>query len=193
MTWINDLIEQLPDLISYITPGFLFVNSFVWILQKEFKNTTVQIISSVVCSYFIWEFLEKYFPNTSNVVLLIISSIIVVISGLLFGKLYKSPYFNNFLGKLKLDRTTNESIIEDSIGTNSWVALFDENQQKYYCGQFRYGEEKSKYITIVTYYIADVDMKILEDYRNLIERKLLLNISDFKYVIFSPDDPLNKK
>ncbi len=193
MSWVTDLIEKMPDLIPYIAPGFLLVNSFMWVLQKKFNSAAVQIVSSVVCSYFIWTLCEKVFPTNSNWVLLVVTSALCTAIGLIIGKIYKSSFFNYILCKLKLDRTTNDSIVEDSVGNNAWIAVFDEDQKKYYCGQYRFGnvEGDSNYISLITYYITDSDKKIIEDYRQNPKRKLLININNYKTVIISPNDPLD--
>ncbi|MBE6825223.1 MAG: hypothetical protein E7513_07805 [Ruminococcaceae bacterium] len=193
MSWITDLIDKMPELIPYIAPGFLLVNSFMWVLKKKFNNATVQIVSSVICSYFIWTLCKNIFPIDSNWGLLIITGTLCTILGLISGKIYKSSFFNLILCKLKLDRTTNDSIVEDCVGNNAWIAVFDEEQQKYYCGQYKYGniEGDSNYVSLVTYYITDSDKKIIEDHTQEPKRKLLININNYKTVIISPNDPLD--
>lgn len=195
MTWITELINNISELIKYIAPGFLLANCFAWITQKKFSSASAQIVTSVVLSYFVWTIGSPLFSKKSPLFILVIISLCCCIIGLVIGKFYKSNFFNELIGRIRLDRTTNESIIEDAIGNNSWVSFYDVSDKKYYCGQFRFGntEGDANYISIVTYYIMDENKTVLEDYRHDNKRQLLFDMNKVTMTVFSPEDPYPEK
>lgn len=195
MTWITELIDNIQTLIEYIAPGFLLASSFMWIVQKKFESATVQLVSSIVISFFVWSILKRFKIPVISLCALIVLCAICCVLGLIIGKIYKSERFNRVLGKLKLDRTTNTSIIEDSIGKNSWVAFLNKDDNCFYCGQFRFGntEGGEHYISIVTYYVLDNETgEVKEDYRYDVSRQVVFNMNN-NLTIISKEDPFKEK
>ncbi len=197
MNWVLNLIEKIPEIIQYVAPGFLLVNIFVWINQKKFSSSTTQIVSSIVMSSIEISLWEKFISsstaiNNRFIWLCAISFLIGVISSII----YKSRWFNNILGKFMINRTTNDSIWNDAIGSGSWVVVFDDNNGLYYGGQFRYCNKSGDktIVALATYYVAKKNgnkFELVEQYLGEVDRLILLNINNYDKIIVSPQDPLD--
>lgn len=196
MNWVLDLIEKIPEIIQYVAPGFLLVNTFVWINQKKFSSSTTQIVSSVVMSSIeisLWEkFISSSTPiNNRFIWLCTISFAVGVISSII----YKSRWFNNVLAKLMINRTTNASIWDDAIGSGAWVVVSDDKKGLYYGGQFRYCNKSGDktIVALATYYVAKRNgskFEFVEQYLEEVNRLILLDINDYDKIIVSSQDPL---
>ena len=123
---------------------------------------------------------------------LIILCALCLLLGTVAGKIYKSELLNYVLNFFRLYRTVNDSVIEDIIGDNSWMAVFDQDNKTYICGKCRCGnsENGNNYVSLSSYYIADENKEVIEDYAIYEDkRQVLINLNDYKLIIFSKEDP----
>lgn len=190
MTWITDLINQMPELIYAIAPGFLMFSFFMWSASKQIQNSTVVIIISVTLSYIILEICRGIMP-IFTVKSFIVICVCAACSGLLLAILFKSKWSNKIISLLGIKRTTNNSIWDDIYGRCGWISFYDERTDSIYCGQFRYQnyENGKSYVCMTGYYVMDSNKNIIEDFTSDLERSLLVNIDAVDKVIIDSKDP----
>ena len=197
MNWVLDLIEKIPEIIQYVAPGFLLVNIFVWINQKKFSTSTTQIVSSIVMSSIEISLWEKFISSSTTINnrfiwLCVISFVVGVVSGII----YKSRWFNNIIAKFMVNRTTNDSIWDDAIGSGAWVVVFEDKTGLYYGGQFRYCNKSGDktIVALATYYVAKKngnEFEFVEQYLSDVNKLILLDINNYDKIIVGPKDPLD--
>ena len=113
--------------------------------------------------------------------------------GFVLALAYKSVWFGKFLALVGIKRTANDSIWDDVVGKQAWIAIYDTKANIYYCGQFQYQkyESEREYVVIAAYYTADTKGNILEDYTNDVARKIMINTADCKTITISTNDPFD--
>lgn len=190
MTWVTELIENLPQIVEAIAPGFLMVATFSWTASKKYENAATVITLSIVLSYLIRQvgliFIEK---ETTRYMLVV--CLLSAIIGFLSAIFYKSQKVNLFISNIGVKRTTNDVIWDDVIGDKAWVAIFNSDGNEYYCGVFRFQsyENDHSYVVISPYYVADSDGKLTTSYIEDLDRSLMFNPDDYKSIIISKKDP----
>lgn len=191
-TWIDALMERLPDIINALAPGFLLLTFFSWTTSKKYGSGTTVVIISAVLSHIIERVSGGlYSPNSAASIVLVYT--ISALLGFVLALVYKSVWLGKFLSWIGVKRTANDSIWDDAIGKRAWIAVYDTKINIYYCGQFQYqkNESEREYVVIAAYYTADTKGNILENHTSDIERKLMINTADCKTIIISANDPFN--
>ena len=65
ITWVTDLINQLPALIENIMYGFIFIATFKWITYKDIQASKYILIQSIVANYILL-IVYNWFINIKN-------------------------------------------------------------------------------------------------------------------------------
>lgn len=183
--WITQLIKNIPEIISYIVYGYVFLVSYYWISFKDNKDFNNLLIKSIAASYLLTSiydlFIEKYnivFENEYYKVILYF--IISAFLGFTIGKIISHRWFNQMLHKLHIGRTTNENVWDDVIKPYTWIRVFMKDGSSY-LGQYRYGEpfKSEPIIVLATYQKLDKDTDIVIDNSKNLNELIMLNTKDF--------------
>ena len=180
---ITILVNNLPIIMLYMAQGYVFltVYSFMRFKQNELNHL---FFKSVIASYilkiiFDWLFIKK--TVTENVVIKTIRLVnagyespvycILLLAfsallGIFLAYVTQSNKFNRLLLKLKVKRTTNQSIWDDVIEPNCWIMIYLNSTESVYFGQFKYGEEfaRKPLVVLEHYKIMDLDGNVKADY-----------------------------
>ncbi len=181
---IFNIIENIPLFLTYVIPGYLFLELFNWISSKgETAKIDHLIFTSVTASFLLkvlFDFVTNSIINESSrlyPLLLILSG---VMAGILGGYVVTGNKFNNRLASLHLGKTTNKNIWIDVLRPSCLIRVFMPDDTSYY-GVFKYVEENNRepIVVLSNYQYLDKDGKILIDRFRQEEDIIMLNTSQF--------------
>lgn len=197
--WITELINNIPEIISYVVYGYVFLVAYYWISFKDNNNFNNLLIKSVVVSYLLSSiyniFIEKYnivFVNAyyRSITYFVISATL----GFVIGKIVSHRCFNLLLHKLHIGRTTNENIWDDVIKPYTWIRIFMKDGS-FYLGQYRYGEpfQREPIVVLATWQKLDKDTDVVIDNSQNPNELIMLNTKDFEKleITYTPTQPKN--
>lgn len=183
--WITYLIDNIPQVISYIVYGYVFLVAYYWISFKDNKDFNNLLIKSIASSYLLTTIYDlvvlKFSIVFSNKYYKIITYFTVsAILGFAIGKIISHRWFNYVLHKLHIGRTTNENVWDDVIKPYTWIRVFMKDGSSY-LGQYRYGEpfKSEPIIVLATYQKLDKDADIVIDNSQNMNEMIMLNTKDF--------------
>lgn len=191
--WIVYLIDNIPEIISYIVYSYVFLVANEWIAFKDNKDFNNLIVKSIAASYLLTSiydlFITKYnivFHNNYEQVILYF--IISALLGFLIGRIISHRFFNHVLCKFHIGRTINENIWDDVIKPYTWLRIFMKDGSSY-LGQYRYGEPfKSEPIIVLTnLQKLDADVDIVIDNSQNPNELIMLNTKDFEKIEITYD------
>lgn len=191
--WIVYLIDNIPEIISYIVYGYVFLVAYEWISFKDNKDFNNLIIKSIATSYLLTSvydlFITKYnivfHNNYEQVILYFIASALL---GFLIGRIISHRFFNLILYKLHIGRTINENIWDDVIKPYTWLRIFMKDGSSY-IGQYRYGEpfKSEPIIVLANWQKLDADVDIVIDNSQNPNELIMLNTKDFEKIEITYD------
>jgi len=186
--WIPELINQIPNVISHIVYGYAFLSAFYWSSFKDNKDFNNLIIKSITINYMLVTIynmvIEKYeITFKLNYSKIISFFIISALLGIIIGQIITHRWFNIFLNKIHIGRTTNENIWDDIIKPHTWVRGFMKDGSSY-LGQYRYGEpfKSEPIIALTNYQKLDKDSDVVIDQSQNKNELILLNTKDFEKI-----------
>ena len=135
ISWIIDLIDNIPYILSFVIPGYILLSTYYWVSFADSKNFNNLIIKSVAASYILGVVFDFIFNRIHLTILLeqriILLSITALLLGVVLGELCHSTIFNNILLKLHIYRTTNDDFWMDVFKDNTWVRVFLKDGKSY--------------------------------------------------------------
>ena len=185
INWITDLIDKIPEIISYIVYGYVYLASYYWTSFKDNKDFKNVLIKSIAASYLLTSlydlFVARYhiiFSNNYYRVIIYFSASAFL--GFFIGKIISHRWFNLLLHKLHIGRTTNENVWDDVIKPYTWIRVFMKDGSSY-LGQYRYGEpfKSEPIIVLATYQKLDKDTDIVIDNSKNMNELIMLSTKDF--------------
>lgn len=183
--WIIYLIDNIPEIISYIVYGYVFLVAYYWISFKDNKDFNNLLIKSIAMSYFLTTIYNlivlKYNIVFGNEYHKVISYFVIsTLLGFTIGKIISHRWFNLLLHKLHIGRTTNENIWDDVIKPYTWLRVFMKDGSSY-LGQYRYGEpfKSEPIIVLATYQKLNKDVDVVIDNSQNPNELIMLNTKDF--------------
>lgn len=150
---ISKLINVLPNIIIYIVPGFIFIQTYNYILNlkgKELKNSLLDYILSsfliITLIQFIYHKLNYSFDiygNTNKVIICIIS----LFSSYFTTMFLKSEIWIFFMKFICVNRSNSSNIFNDIIDHEygTWVRVYLTSEKIIYDGAFIKFEYKGSY------------------------------------------------
>lgn len=188
---LNLLIDRIPEILSYVVYGYIFLVAYYWISFKDNKDFKNVIIKSVAASYILTTIfdiiilklaIEFSSNHTKNFVYIIFSAAL----GLILGKIITHPRVNNILCKLHIYRTTNENIWDDVIKPYTWVRVFMSDGTSY-MGLYKYGEpfKSEPIIVLIMWQKLDKDANVIIDNTQNPNELIMLNTKDFEKIEFT--------
>lgn len=190
----------MPEIMSYIVYGYIFLSAYYWISFKDNKDFTNSVIKSIASSFILkssYELIVQRFNIvfSSELLKIVVFVLISGIVGLVIGRLTSDGHFNLLLHKLHIGRTTNTNIWDDVIKPYTWVRVFMKDGSSY-LGQYRYGEpfKSEPIIVLATYQKLDKDTDIVKDNSQNMNELIMLNTKDFDRIeiTYTPMKKQNK-
>lgn len=191
---VLDFVKALPEFLTYIVPGYIFLAVFQYILYKDqdFKTqTTSVVLSSLVISFIIKSGYDAVLYNLPNVSLTIGSQgyliwicVLSSILGFVIAKLVSCEHLGFVCDVLHIDRTIHENIWNDVMKPDLWVRVWLRDSNKSYYGKVRYHENHGREpIIVLEYYqfLGD-DAQVIVDNTNDPKRSVMLNLSQFERI-----------
>ncbi len=183
--WVTELIKNIPEIISYVVYGYIFLVAYYWVTFKDNKDFNNLLIKSIAASYLltssfniiVTKFKITFIDDSYRVISYFVASAIL---GFIVGKLISHRWFNSLLHILHIGRTTNENIWDDIIKPYTWVRVFMKDGTSY-LGQYRYGEpfKSEPIIVLATYQKLSQDAEIVIDNSQNKNELIMLNTKDF--------------
>lgn len=190
----------MPEIMSYIVYGYIFLCAYYWISFKDNKDFTNLVIKSIASSFILKSLYELIIQRfnivfSSELFQIVILVLVSCITGLVIGRLTSDRRFNLLLHKLHIGRTTNTNIWDDVIKPYTWVRVFMKDGSSY-LGQYRYGEpfKSEPIIVLATYQKLDKDTDIVIDNSQNMNELIMLNTKDFDRIeiTYTPRKKQNK-
>lgn len=193
---IIKFIEILPEIISYIIYGVVFLSIYNFTTYKnEVQKTKSYLISCVTISFIIKicfdgiialvnEWLKKELVNNGTRYYIGII-LFTVLTAYFSGKIVTSNWFKTFLLKIKIERTPNKNIWDDIIRKNTWLYVHIKNKDYACLGELQYVEENCSNPKIVLSNYQLIKMSTAEtkkDYSNDSNKKILLDTSNIEII-----------
>ena len=189
ISWVIELIDNIPNIISNIVYGYIFLSAYYWISFVKQNNYKNFIMKCVVINYILrnfykitfFQFISNKYENRPVVVILLCA--ITLIIALILGKILHATWFNDILEKIHLYRTTNENIWDDVIKTGMFLQIY-MNDGTAYLGMYRKSEsfEREPFILLSRYQKLDKNDEVIEDYFDDTNKFILLNTKDFERI-----------
>ena len=189
INWVIELINNIPNLISNIVYGYIFLSAYYWISFVKQNNYKNFIMKCVVINYILknfykitfFQFISNKYENRPIVVILL--CVITLIIALTLGKIVHTTWFNDILEKIHLYRTTNENIWDDVIKAGMFLQIYMKDGISY-LGLYRKSEsfEREPFILLSRYQKLDKNDKVVEDYFDDTNKFILLNTKDFERI-----------
>ena len=195
ISWITDLIKNIPKLLNYFVPGYIFISIYNFMLLKKanVQESNFIILKSIAISYILktlydkiitqWEIEVLYveIDPLLNVTILLFISLIL---GYLLGLIGYSPVANKFLLRFGIHRTVKENIWANVIKKGHYIRVFKKDYSKSYCGQCTFYENDTRepIIVLSRYVIYNDNADVICDYSNDDTASIVLNLKDFERV-----------
>lgn len=180
---MNDLIKNIPNILQYFIPGFIFFNIRSLHLSKQIKNDKFVILNSIVISFILVEVL-KLIPCLKNNNYFIIIAIVVI---LIFSKVYvyfglENKIVNIFIKGKVINENLFSILVEREKG--AWLRIYTKDVV--YVGKIFYTEDAyvdgNRYIILSSYQTFNYEFEILEDNSEDSYSKVMLNMMDIDIV-----------
>lgn len=189
INWVIELINNIPNIISNIVYGYIFLSAYYWISFVKQNNYKNFIMKCVVINYILknfykitfFQFISNEYENRPIVVILL--CVITLIIALILGKIVHTTWFNDILEKIHLYRTTNENIWDDVIKTGMFLQIYMKDGTSY-LGLYRKSEsfEREPFVLLSRYQKLDKNDKVIDDYFDDTNKFILLNTKDFERI-----------
>ena len=163
------LIDQIPRILKYFIPGYLFLGIFYFLSGKKKFSEKHLYLQSVVISFVLITILEtifillNYSYNTSYFLFLVI--LMSIITSYILFRVNESESFERVLKKLKIFSSTRNSIWDDYIDSNgTYVTFFLDGIDLKYEGSiasYDCDNLRSDYLVIADYVVKDSSDKTL--------------------------------
>ena len=186
--WVTELINNIPEIISYVVYGYIFLVAYYWVTFKDNKDFNNLLIKSIAASYLLTtgfnitvnKFKITFVDDSYKVISYFVVSAIL---GFVVGKLISRRWFNTLLHIFLIGRTTNENIWDDVIKPYTWVRVFMKDGTSY-LGQYRYGEpfKSEPIIVLATYQKLNRNAEIVIDNSQNKNELIMLNTKDFERI-----------
>ena len=85
ISWIIDLIDNIPYILSFIIPGYIFLSTYYWVSFVDSKNFNNLVIKSVAASYILGVVFDFILKKIKIIILPDQRIILLTIIGLLLG------------------------------------------------------------------------------------------------------------
>lgn len=184
-SFIFELIDNLPKVISYFVPGAIFISINYYICSKKKGIFEHFIFKSLIISYIIillsdkmiqtfkitdLEFFKQIFPIS-----------IAIISSYILSAFYMSSKFEKFLDYLKIRKTVHDNFWTDIIDyeNGTYLTVYLKEEELVYSGAIIKHEEKedNNYLLMSNYLVYDYEGNKISDMESD-QECIVLNTND---------------
>lgn len=188
INWITEIINQLPQILSYIVPGYIFLTIYQWTRFRDGDSLKNIVLKSIVVSYVIKILLNILFKElhiaiNDEIIFVGICIIIATISSILLSIIISSRRYNKILRILNISRTTNKNIWDDVYQNGTALKIY-QSDGTFYVGHLRFCEENQRepLVVLSRYGLFDENNNILIDKTEDSSEEIMLNTKDFKKI-----------
>lgn len=188
INWITEIINQLPQILSYIVPGYIFLTIYQWTRFRDGDSLKNIVLKSIVVSYVIKILLNILFKElhiaiNDEIIFVGICIIIATISSILLSIIISSRRYNKILRILNISRTTNKNIWDDVYQNGTALKIY-QSDGTFYAGHLRFCEENQRgpLVVLSRYGLFDENNNILIDKTEDSSEEIMLNTKDFKKI-----------
>lgn len=188
INWISEIINQLPQILSYIVPGYIFLTIYQWIRFKDGDTLKNIVLKSIVISYVIRILIkisirELHIEITGESIFVGICIVLSIISSALLSVIVSSRTYNKLLRRLNISRTTNKNIWDDVYQDGTALKIYQEDGS-FYARHLKFCEENQRepLVVLSRYGLFDKENNILIDKTEDNSEKIMLNTKDFKKI-----------
>lgn len=200
---IKDIISALPLLIIYILPGYIFIGTINFIVNKKDKEDKNVILKSLVISYIVVNTEKLLFKcvginfDISSPSSVIFSFVFTIIIAYICSMIIDKESSNIILKKLKIARSFKSDVIADitDFELGMWIKVFVNSEKVIYVGKLRRFEqiEDTNYIIVLSNFILyKYSGDELVNYHDDDTEWVMLSLKD-NYRIELIFDPASKK
>ena len=166
------LIQQLPTLLQYYVPGYLFIVVYDFITSKNRQNGVNLHLECVVVSYVIviivGIILAAFELSPSYRITVLIEFAIAVFTGYIAAKFIDSDWCEDILHWLKINKSPKASIWDDYMDTTygTFATVYLSSESVIYSSKvvkYDYESEESNYIALAQYELYSYSGKKLEE------------------------------
>lgn len=185
---LKDLFEILPDIILYVTTGYLFILVFNFIsLRKKMEDINGIFCASLAIGFVIKAILctlKIRFSYYVNIVGLLAFSVLL---GALLGYFINSKLCKKILKKLHVNRSINENIWHDIMDIDKrtmWIRAVSKEREQVIVGILVMVEEFQRFpqLLLQQYQIFDLEGNLVEDYIANANQEILIRTEDFENI-----------
>lgn len=181
MSYIEALIEKLPEIILYIVVGYTFVKTFHFVALKK-NSTDIEhiLISSLVIGYIYCKIAYLIPISISyeiDTALIILSALVI---GYISGRIIRCKYTMKVLDLLKIRDTGNLFLWDDMMDNDNPMKVIISYDNIIYEGLLHNYESYSNepHIALGAYIMKNKDSKIISDFSNDNTRVIILDTSN---------------
>ena len=193
MSWVFDIINNMPEFLSYVVPGYIFLTLYQYILFKDEKaseQTAAILLNSLVVSFIIKTAYDGLYNmvigsesiNTTGYFLGITG--LSVILAYCASQIVKSKTFTVVKRLLGVNRTVNDNLWDDIYQPGIWIRVWLPDSSNSYYGQIKLLETYSREPLVLLEYYQYLDKyaKPIVDNTDDPKRTVLLNLSQFERI-----------
>jgi len=169
---IKLIIQQLPTLLQFYVPGYIFILIYDFISSKKRSDGVNLHLECVVISYvlvIVTEIILVAMKVTfSNKISVIIELCVAIVCSYLFAKFMESNLCDKMLSFLKISKSPRASIWDDVIDTQfgTFATIYLHEASLIYQGRivkYDYESEESNYIALAYYEVYNYDGDKIEE------------------------------
>lgn len=191
MSWVIELVANVPAFLTYVVPGYLFLTVYRYILFKDENaedKTSSLLLNSIIVSFVLktlYDAILSIFTSNLNGSLYLLGMVLAGIgAGFVAAKFIISDKAITARDKLGITRTVNCNIWDDVIEQNQWLRIWLPNSERSYYGQIAAIEtyKREPIIWLRNYQFLDDDGTPLFDNVSDSTKTVLLNLSGFERI-----------
>lgn len=193
---IASIIKELPMLIMYVVPGYLFLWSMGLVLSRNIKKDNHLVFKSIAISYILivvgnWVF-ENVLASWGTKTLMLVSSLIL---GWIMAKIILSQWFKKVLIFIGITQSVCDNFLTDIADFNLGLMAiaYLPNEKMIYKGEIRQFEEKesseSSFMVLSNYVQYNYEGIEKLNYEGEDNYRILLNTRDISRIelYYHPD------
>jgi len=195
---LENLIESLPEFVSYIILGFVFLRIFRYVSTIKNSDEYEHVIWESILVGFALKSCFGLIPFSINKIIDTIGIIITtIIIAILSAKLFSSKFIDIFLRKIGVYRTRHKYIWQDIEDKDyaTYINAINPNTKEAYYGTLKYYEDYERHPQIVLQsykYWEDYNDEPKLDCSNNPEYVVLLDTTQFSVITISYDSDSDK-
>lgn len=187
ISWMLDVIQNLPDVLTYIVPGYIFVFIYRYILYKDddsAEHISYVVWNSIVISFILRVIFDAVVPFASTSYRCLLLIIFASAGGYFGAKMIPSKFARTVRCFLGITRTSHKNIWDDILEPGLWLRVWLKDSGKSYLGQVRYIEDYARepIMVLERYQFLDDDAKPLFDHSADAKRAVVINLSAFERI-----------